>query len=140
MPWRINEPGQVFSYTDFTYPSRNQPQPPNPPNPPNPQPPTPPPMSFSPNDVLLIVLSFCVLWISAAMFWLIWQLAQILRNVNVAVDEARENMGKIEIAITGIKNRFENMTAPAGILVEGIKKLIEYGLEKRAGRKASRDE
>jgi len=88
-------------------------------------------MSFSLNDILYIVLSFCVLWISAALFWFIWQAAQILRNVNSAVDEAREKIGKIETAITGIKNRFDSMTAPVGILVEGIKKLIEYGLEKR---------
>ncbi len=88
-------------------------------------------MSFTPSDILYIVLSFCVLWISAALFWFIWQAAQILRNVNSAVDEAREKIGKIETAITGIKNRFDSMTAPVGILVEGIKKLIEYGLEKR---------
>lgn len=92
-------------------------------------------MSFSPNDILFIVLSFCILWISAALFWFIWQAAQILRNVNSAVDEAREKIGKIETAITGIKNRFDSMTAPAGILVEGIKKLIEYGLEKRRSKR-----
>lgn len=97
-------------------------------------------MSFSPNDILFIVLSFCILWISAALFWFIWQAAQILRNVNSAVDEAREKIGKIETAITGIKNRFDSMTAPAGILVEGIKKLIEYGLEKRANRRSSNED
>lgn len=92
-------------------------------------------MSFSTSDILYIVLSFCILWISAALFWFIWQAAQILRNVNSAVDEAREKMGKIESAITAIKNRFEAMTGPAQILVEGAKKVIEYALEKRRSKK-----
>lgn len=97
-------------------------------------------MSFSPSDILYIVLSFCILWISAALFWFIWQAAQILRNVNTAVDEAREKIGKIETAITGIKNRFDSMTAPMGILVEGVKKVIEYALEKRAARRKDQEE
>lgn len=96
-------------------------------------------MSFSPSDILYIVLSFCILWISAALFWFIWQAAQILRNVNTAVDEAREKIGKIEVAITGIKNRFDTMTAPVGILVEGVKKVIEYAIEKRATRRSAED-
>ncbi|NBS41722.1 hypothetical protein EBS80_03605 [bacterium] len=88
-------------------------------------------MSFAPIDILYIVLSFCVLWISAALFWFIWQAAQILRNVNVAVDEAREKMDKIESAISAIRNRFDSMVSPMGIVMEGLKRVMEYAIEKR---------
>jgi uncharacterized protein YoxC len=94
---------------------------------------------FSPLDILYIVLAFCALWMSAALFWLAWQAARILRNVNAAVDEAREKMGKIETAITGIRNRFEAMTGPAQILVESAKKILEYAIEKRRGRRENDD-
>lgn len=97
-------------------------------------------MELSSSDILYIVLSFCVLWITAALFWFIWQAARILRNVNDAVDEAREKVGKIEVAITGMRTRFEAMTAPAEILVEGVKKVIEYALEKRGGRRRPSDD
>jgi len=90
---------------------------------------------FSPSEILFLVLSFCVLWLTAALFWFIWQAAQILRNVNVAVDEAREKIGMIERAITGMRNRLDAMTAPATILMEGAKKVIEYAMEKRRDRK-----
>lgn len=90
---------------------------------------------FSPSEILYLVLSFCVLWLTAALFWFIWQAAQILRNVNVAVDEARNRMERIEQAITAIKNRFDSMTAPASLLFEGAKRLIEYAVEKRHDRK-----
>ncbi len=90
---------------------------------------------FTPNDILYLVLSFCVLWLTAALFWFVWQAAQILRNVNSAVDEARERIEKIEQAITGIRSRFDSMTAPASLLFEGAKKVIEYAMDKRRDRK-----
>lgn len=90
---------------------------------------------FSPSEILYLVLSFCVLWLTAALFWFVWQAAQILRNVNSAVDEARERIEKIEQAITGIRSRFDSMTAPASLLFEGAKKLIEYAVDKRRDRK-----
>ncbi len=90
---------------------------------------------FSPSEILSLVLSFCVLWLTAALFWFIWQAAQILRNVNLAVDEARETMGKIEHAVTGMRNRLDAMTAPVSILVEGAKKIVEYAMEKKRDRK-----
>lgn len=90
---------------------------------------------FTPSEILYLVLSFCVLWLTAALFWFVWQAAQILRNVNSAVDEARERIEKIEGAITGIRARFDSMTAPASLLFEGAKKLIEYAVEKRGGRR-----
>lgn len=90
---------------------------------------------FSPSEILFLVLSFCVLWLTAALFWFIWQAAQILRNVNTVVDEAREKIGMIERAVTGMRNRLDAMTAPATILMEGAKKVIEYAMEKRRDRK-----
>ncbi len=96
-------------------------------------------MSFTPVDILYIVLSFCVFWISAALFWFIWQAAQILRNVNAAVDEAREKIGKIEAAITAIRNRFDSMTMPMGIIAEGLKRVVEYAMEKRSTRRGRDD-
>jgi hypothetical protein len=97
-------------------------------------------MTYSPTDILYIVLSFCVLWISAALFWFIYQAAQILKNANAAVDEARDKIGKIESAITAMKNRFDSMTAPVGLLVEGAKKVIEYAIERRAARRKDSEE
>jgi len=97
-------------------------------------------MSFTPTDILFIVLAFCVLWLSAALFWFIYQAAQILKNVNATVDEARDKIGKIEFAITAMRNRFDSMTAPMGLIVEGAKKVIEYAMERRASRKKDQDE
>lgn len=89
---------------------------------------------FTPLDILYIVLAFSALWISAAIFWFVYQAARILRNVNAAVDEARDKIGKIESAITGIKDRFDTMSGPAAILIETIKGVVGYAFEKKRAR------
>ena len=51
---------------------------------------------------------------------------------------AREKMDNIERAITGMRNRMDKMGTVASVLVDGVKHLIEYGLEKRAEKKAKK--
>lgn len=86
---------------------------------------------FSPLDILYIVLAFCVLWFTAALFWLLWQVANIFRNVNVAISEAREKLMKIEEAISFIRGKFEHATSNLTLLVGGITKVVEFALDKR---------
>ena len=86
---------------------------------------------FTPLEILQIVLAFCVLWFTAAVFWLIWQLAIMLRNINEAVEEGREVMHKVESALTGIQQKFESATSSMGIVVQLAAKGMEYLMEKK---------
>lgn len=90
---------------------------------------------FTPLEILYIVLAFCALWISGAVFWLIWQVASVIRNVNDFLSEAREKIERIEQAISSMKERFDHLTSASGVLMEGAKKLFAYSLEKRRSRK-----
>ena len=86
---------------------------------------------FGALDILYIVLAFCILWFTAAVFWLIWQVAMILRNVNETMTVAREKIAKIEAALSAIKSKFEHATGAVTALVEGIKKVVDYAVEKK---------
>jgi hypothetical protein len=86
---------------------------------------------FESKDILFIVLAFCALWFTAFICWLIWQIAMILRNVNETMADAREKIGRIEEALSSIKNRFEKATSGFGIVAEGAKRVVEYALEKK---------
>ncbi len=86
---------------------------------------------FTPIDILYIVLAFCALWLTAAVFWMIWQIATILRNINVAVDEGREVMHKMESALTGIKSKFDSTASSLGHIVELAMKGVGYVIEKK---------
>src|SRR3989339_591932 len=90
---------------------------------------------FQSQDILYIVLAFCALWVTAFMCWLIWQIAMILKNINDTMAEAREKMSKIEEAITGIRNKFEKATVGLSFLVDGIRKIFEYTIDKKLERK-----
>lgn len=86
---------------------------------------------FSPLDVLYIVLAFCTLWLTAGIFWVIWQVAVVIRTVNTAVGQVQETMGKIEMAVTGIRSKFDNTSASLGAVVHTATKAVEYLLEKK---------
>lgn len=89
---------------------------------------------FSPLDILYIVLAFCVLWFTAALFWLMWQIANIFRNVNVAISEAREKLQKIEEAIEFIRSKFDHMSSHVGIIVTGLTKVVDFAMDRRRER------
>ncbi|MBI4599237.1 hypothetical protein HY734_03525 [Candidatus Uhrbacteria bacterium] len=91
---------------------------------------------FESKDILFIVLAFCALWFTAFVCWLIWQIAMILKNVNETMADAREKIGRIEEALTSIKGRFEKATSGIGILAEGVKRVVEYAVEKKRDHKS----
>ncbi len=88
-------------------------------------------MPFTPLDILYIVLAFCALWLTAALFWLMWQFGSILRNVNDTLELAQEKIARIESAITSIKTRFESLASMTGLMIEGLKRVLEFAGEKK---------
>ncbi|MBU0531430.1 hypothetical protein KKG31_08690 [Patescibacteria group bacterium] len=86
-------------------------------------------------DILYIVLAFSVLWFTAFVCWLIWQVAMILKNVNDTLTEAREKMSKIEATLAAIRERFDHATGSLSLLVEGGKRVIDYVVEKKREKK-----
>jgi hypothetical protein len=88
-------------------------------------------MSFTPLEILYIVLSFCVLWFTAAVFWFLWQLATILKNVNDTISDARDKMQKIEQALSGIREKFDRASSLMGLGANTAAKAVEYVMEKK---------
>ncbi|PJA45152.1 hypothetical protein CO174_04950 [Candidatus Uhrbacteria bacterium CG_4_9_14_3_um_filter_50_9] len=93
---------------------------------------------FSPLEVLYIVLAFCALWFTAGIFWIIWQIATVIRTVNMAVGQVQETMSKMEEAITGIRSKFDNTSASLGAVVHTATKAVEYIMEKKLNKAAKR--
>lgn len=88
--------------------------------------------SFTPLEILYIVLAFCALWFTAALFWLLWQLANIFKNVNDAVSEVREQIHNIERALTGIREKFDKASSLFGLGANTAVKAVEYILDKKS--------
>jgi Ni,Fe-hydrogenase III large subunit len=62
----------------------------------------------------------------------------ILKNVNDTMSEAREKIAKIEEAITGIRGKFEKATVGLSFLVDGVRKIIEYAIDKKMEKKSKK--
>ena len=57
-------------------------------------------------DILLIVLAFCALWVTAFVCWFIYQLAVMLKRVNDVILEIKTQAQKIEDALNFLKEKF----------------------------------
>lgn len=88
-------------------------------------------MSFTPLEILYMVLSFCALWFTAAVFWFFWQLATVLKNVNDTVSDVRDKMHKMEVALTGIREKFDHASSLLGLGANTAVKAVEYVMEKK---------
>ncbi len=91
-------------------------------------------MPFTPLDILYLVLAFCALWITAAGFWLLWQLANIFKNVNDTLEDARDKMNRLERVLGSIREKFDHASSVMGIGVSAIAKVVEYAIEKKSRR------
>ncbi len=91
----------------------------------------------SSQDILFIVLAFCALWFTAFICWLLYQVAMILRNANLMISELRDKIGKVESALTSIKDRIEGTTGHFTLIAEGVKTLVAYLIEKKISKKKS---
>jgi len=91
-------------------------------------------MTFTPLEILYIVLAFCVLWISAVVFWLLWQVASILKRANDTVTLVQQTLSKMEEALDGIRQKFDHTSTALGAVVHTATRAVEYLVEKRIER------
>jgi len=80
-------------------------------------------------DIFWIVLSFCLLWITAFVCWVIYHIAMVARKIHVALDETKNVLAQIESGIAGMKAKMEHyskildpLVALAGSVVRDVKR------------------
>jgi hypothetical protein len=95
---------------------------------------------FTPLDILYIVLAFCSLWLTAGVFWLIWQVASIFRTVNDTVTQAQDTLCKIEDALAGIRSKFEHTSSVLGVVVDATSRVVEHVIDKKRDKKKRKEE
>lgn len=86
---------------------------------------------FTPLEILYIVLAFCVLWISAVVFWLLWQVASIMKRANDTISLVQETLAKMESAIDGIRKKFDSTGTALGAIMHTTGKAVEYLIDRK---------
>ena len=86
-------------------------------------------------DVLYIVLSFCVLWLTIFLSWLLYYIIKVFRNANKAINKTWETVEKIDDFVDVFKEKLNRSTSNLLFLAE----LAKQGMEFMRRKKESQD-
>ena len=69
-------------------------------------------------DLLYIVISFCVLWLTVFICWVIYYLAMLLKQVYDLTKSIKEKVEKMENLIDFAKNKIEKSSSHLALVAE----------------------
>jgi len=70
-------------------------------------------------------------------FWLLWQVASILKRANDTVTLVQETLAKMEAALDGIRRKFDSTGTALGAIMHTTTKAVEYMIERKINKSAS---
>lgn len=71
-------------------------------------------MFESSQDLLYIVLAFCVLWFTVFLCWLMYQAARVLKNANEIIENLTNKLELISDAVEFIRKKVDNVSDHMG--------------------------
>jgi hypothetical protein len=80
-------------------------------------------------DILYLVLAFCVLWLTFFLTWLVYYLISAARQLHKAAQIIKEQTEEVAGFVRKVKMAIEIPTSIIGLLLEGLKKITEYGFD-----------
>jgi len=82
-------------------------------------------MLESSSDLLYVVLSFCILWLTVFLCWLLYQAARVLRNANKIIENITQKLELIVDAVEFIKEKVDSLSSKMGIVNGMMAGLVE---------------
>lgn len=84
-------------------------------------------MSFlsTSQDILFIVLAFCILWLTAFIAWFLYYAIMTVKQGYEAVHKIKEKVDAIDEIINLLKDKITNTASYVGLIVTGVKKVID---------------
>ena len=79
-------------------------------------------------DILYLVLAVCALWLTFFLTWLIYYLVTAARQLHQAAQIIKKQIEDVAGVIKKIKLAVELPTSIFGLVIEGLKKIAEMGL------------
>ena len=91
-------------------------------------------------DLLYVVISFAVLWLTIFFSWMLYYVIMILKQSNDMVKGVREKIEKVGETIEKIKEKFDHASNYVGFLAKAVEKLVEFTKEKKRKKKKEEEE
>ena len=83
-------------------------------------------------DILYLVISFCIIWVTVFICWMFYYLTRLLRNANTIVEEFRVRLQTLSEAIDYIRGKVENMSSLMTLARSGVTGFVKNMAEKKA--------
>lgn len=83
-------------------------------------------------DILYLVISFCVLWVTVFLCWMFYYVTKILKNTNQIVEEFRMRLQTLTEAINYIRGKVENISSLMTLATEGVGGFAKKFVTKKA--------
>lgn len=89
-------------------------------------------MLVTSKDVLYLVISFCVLWVTVFLCWMFYYVTRILKNTNQIVEEFRTRLQVLTETINYIRGKVEHMSGLLTLATGGVTGLVKKVVTKKA--------
>jgi len=89
-------------------------------------------------DILYIVISFCIIWVTVFLCWMFYYAARLLKNFNQIVEELRVRLQSLSDMINGLHSKVEGLSVLLTGALGGAGAIVKKYVGKRVQRWAER--
>lgn len=83
-------------------------------------------------DILFLVISFCVLWVTFFLCWMFYYVMRLLRNVNQVVEEFRVRLQTLLETVNHIRSKVDSLSNIISLITDGAGGLAKKIITKKA--------
>ncbi|MFH0950859.1 MAG: hypothetical protein V1765_00080 [bacterium] len=76
-------------------------------------------------DILYLVLAFCVLWLTVFLIWFVYYLIASIRQFYLVTKAVKKKVDEVDEIMQMLKNRIERSSSYLSIIVDGVKKMVD---------------
>lgn len=76
-------------------------------------------------DILYLVLAFCVLWLSVFLIWFVYYLIVSIRQFYQITKSVKRKVDEVDEVMNMLKSRIERSSSYLSIIVDGVKKMVD---------------
>lgn len=83
-------------------------------------------------DILYLVISFCILWVTVFLCWMLYYVMRLLRNANRIVEEFRSKLQVLTDTLNYIRGKVEHISGLMTLTTGGVGDLVKKVVTKKA--------
>ncbi len=83
-------------------------------------------------DLLYLVISFCIVWITVFLCWTFYYVMRLLRNANQIAEEFRGRLQILTETINYVRGKVEHMSGLMTLLSGGLSEYLKKTVTKKA--------